>query len=272
MARIDKIPRMKIIVAGLGKSGTTALFFKLQQSLPNDTYCLFEPTCFQDTNDAAHVLAKVLINQKINIASFSSFDKKIFIIRDARDNLVSRVLYDVYNAPELCCDLAKSAAIVNLLRRKEANPQSMPLLDVINIIDALASRNLLRRAIEVANIAINFRDINPDYFHYRYEDLIYADFKSIESYLGICLSAGPASVPAELSRVARTKGRGDWKNWLTPTDVKFFQPYFASYLKLNGYSDDWTLADEPRIPAKHGSEYVMKLAEERRRVMQAATI
>jgi hypothetical protein len=37
---------MKIVIFGLAKSGTTALFYKIKNSLPPDTVCLFEPRSF----------------------------------------------------------------------------------------------------------------------------------------------------------------------------------------------------------------------------------
>jgi hypothetical protein len=96
---------MKIVVAGLGKTGTTALFCKLKQAMPPDTLCLFEPRGYRaPSNHVAHILAKDLFgyDKTINVASFQSFDKRILMVRDPRDTLVSRVLYDIYNEPTVC--------------------------------------------------------------------------------------------------------------------------------------------------------------------------
>ncbi len=260
---------MKTVIAGLGKTGTTALFFKLKQALPADTWCLFEPRSFQaPAGHAAHVLAKVLIglNRSVDIASFQSFDKKLVMTRDARDTLVSRVLYDIYNEPTLCADAAKVASFVRLLRRKEADPLSTSLGDIIDLFDRMSRRPLMPRATQDAGVALEFQRDHAEFLPYRYEDLIGADFKAIESYLGLSVGPDVASVPAEYARVARTKSSGSWRHWLTPADVDFFRPYFTRYLAYNAYADDWTLADQPRILPEHGSNYVLRLVDERRRL------
>lgn len=261
---------MKTVIVGQGKTGTTALFFKLKQALPVDTTCLFEPRSFDPSmGDAGDVLAKVLIgfNRGVDLAGLFAFDKKLVLTRDPRDTLVSRVLYDIYNEPALCADDAKVEAFVQLLRRKEATPLSTPLVEVIGLFDRMCRRPLLPRATHDAAVALEFQRGHSDFVPYRYEDLIRADFTAIESYLGCSIRPDLAVVPIDYERVARSKRSGDWREWLTPDDVDFFRPYFAPYLSFNGYADDWTLSDQPRILAEHGSEYVLRLVDERRRLM-----
>jgi hypothetical protein len=258
---------MKIIISGLGKSGTTALFFKLKHAMPPETYCMFEPSRFEvSTAGPTHVLAKVLIarDKPADFDSFSDFDRKIMIVRDARDVLVSRVLYDIYNDATLCRDDAGVDALVNLLRRKEAAPSSVPLHEIIDLVDRMSSRGLLARATQAATIALDFQRRYPNYFQFRYEEFVRANFTAIESHLEFALAQGAVSVPVEYARVARTKGYGDWRNWMTASDVRFFRPYLEAFLDVNGYSDDWTLPDEPRILPEHGSDYVLRLVRERR--------
>src|SRR5690242_6535868 len=129
---------MKVVIAGLGKSGTTALFFTVKQSMPPDTHHLFEPSRFDArSGTASNVLAKILIRDGgvTDYASFDDFEKKILIIRDPRDIIVSRVLYDIYNAPDACRDDVKVDAFVRLLRRKEAEPHNVSLLEIIDPLD-----------------------------------------------------------------------------------------------------------------------------------------
>jgi hypothetical protein len=96
-----------------------------------------------------------------------------------------------------------------------------------------------------------------------------AAFAPLESYLGFALDPEAAWVPAEAARVTRTKSCGDWRNWMTPSDVEFFRPHFAAFLAHNDYVDDWTLSQEPRIPPEHGSDYVLRLVDERRSLQAA---
>ena len=260
---------MKIVVAGLGKTGTTALFFKVKQAMPADTHCLFEPRGYQTPPvPAEHVLVKDLfgVHKTLDVASFQSFDRKIVLTRDSRDTLVSRVLYDIYNEPTVCADRSQVEVFVGILLAKEADPSSTPLRDIIRVFDSMSRRPILPRATGDAGVALDFQRRHPDFLPCRYEDFVRSDFRTIESYLGFAMAPGIASVPEELGRVARTKSSGDWRNWLVPADVDFFRPFFTPYLTHNGYADDWTLPDRPRILPEHGSAYVLRLADERRRL------
>lgn len=84
---------MKIVIFGLAKSGTTALFYKIKNSLPPDTVCLFEPRSFDPRavkkkriksllshRREPDVLAKVLPfrpHDPADVDSFSHFERLI---------------------------------------------------------------------------------------------------------------------------------------------------------------------------------------------------
>ena len=258
---------MKVVIAGLGKSGTTALFFTVKQSMPLDTHHLFEPSRFDGrSGTASNVLAKILIRDggATDYASFDDFEKKVLIIRDPRDIIISRVLYDIYNAPDACRDDAKVDAFVRLLRRKEAEPHNVSLLEIIDLLDRICGRGVLRRTATAGDLALEFQRGHADYFMFRYEDFVCADLAPLERYVGLPLAAGPRVVPADLSRVVRTKTSGNWRNWLTPADVEFFGPRLAQFIRNNGYSEDWTLALSPSISPEHGSDYVLRIVAEHR--------
>lgn len=56
---------MKIVIFGLAKSGTTALFYKIKNSLPPDTVCLFEPRSF-DPRAVKKKRIKSLLSHRAN--------------------------------------------------------------------------------------------------------------------------------------------------------------------------------------------------------------
>ena len=260
---------MRIVVFGLGKSGTTALFFKLKQAMAPDTHCLFEPRGLDPAPPLpTSILAKVLVGYKRNVdpTAFLAFDRLLFLTRDPRDTLVSRVLYDIYNEAAICADDSKVNAFVALLRRKEADPAGTPLKHIIDLFDRMSQRPVLPRAMHDAGVALDFQRRHPHVCAYRYEDLVRADYTAIEPYLGFTLGRETATVPVEFNRVVRTKQAGNWRHWLTAADVEFFAPWFTPYLQFNGYSEDWTLAPEPSIPQEHCSDYVLRLVIERRGV------
>jgi hypothetical protein len=95
---------LKILIIGQPKTGTSALFFKIKNSFPGESKCLFEP---QPEEIAAidvishpqeiPVLAKVLLlNDGRQWHEYiRRFEKTIFLTRDPRDRLVSALLYSV---------------------------------------------------------------------------------------------------------------------------------------------------------------------------------
>jgi hypothetical protein len=137
---------MKIVIFGLARSGTAALFYELKNSLPSDTVCLFEPRSF-DANalkksklkrlifgsSGLPVLAKVLPfrpNNPADTDSFANFEKQILIVRDPRDRLVSRLLYGVY-ASRFYEQPDRAHEFVELLNTKEENSTSVPMLALL---------------------------------------------------------------------------------------------------------------------------------------------
>ena len=91
---------MKIVIAGLPKSGTTALFYKIKNSLPRNAKGLFEPFKYipNPEDEKFDLVAKILFwpnRLEADYDSWGCFDKKIMIIRDPRDRYISEFLYIV---------------------------------------------------------------------------------------------------------------------------------------------------------------------------------
>jgi hypothetical protein len=253
---------MKILIVGLARSGTTALYFKIKAALPEKTWCLYEPPRFDpsDPGGAPDVLAKILIAppNTYDYASFRDFDKKIMIVRDPRDSTVSRILYRPCGSRVFRQDEAKVAAVIDALRRKEVDPRSISLLALLDLYRRLTGEVWLPRSPELIAQALDFHRNNGDFIVYKYEDFIARNYVAIEDYLGVALPDGEADVTTQYEHVARTKAAHDWKNWFTAEDVAFFRPQLAPYMRAYGYPDDWTLAAEPCIRPEHGSDYVRR--------------
>ena len=126
---------MKVLIVGLPKSGTTALYTKVKDVLPQETLSLYEPRRF-DAAAAQHkdVLAKILIGQvgDFDYRSFRDFERRILIVRDPRDHLVSRLLYRACADPLFRADDAMVSGFVETLRQKERDPRSLSLLQVLD--------------------------------------------------------------------------------------------------------------------------------------------
>lgn len=258
---------MRVLVVGMGKSGTTGLCFRIANAMKSP-HILFEPRVVLDS-DLAHenIVAKMLTNSgtKKKDAIFDNrdferhFDKKVMIMRDPRDTVISRTLYSAGYHVIWKWDPPRIAEYLNLLRRKERNPRSVPMLSLLNGIMTL---DKLRDGFESA---MRFsEDRGAGYFLVRYEDFVRDRLEGLEKYLGMGLDGG-SEVPRRLRRVVRSKASGQWASWFTEEDVRFFKPLLQPYMDSFGYQQcDWELHDNPSILHVHASAYVKKIMNRRR--------
>jgi len=270
---------LKILIAGLAKSGTTALLFKLKRALPTDALCLFEPKRFDQStvSEKRDVIAKILIGapDAFDYPSFRGFDRRILLVRDPRDQLVSRFLYRACSDPEFRNDDAKVTALVETMRQKEANPASISLLALVDRYNELRDRGrpATRPPVGPSRIwgtlsfpmALSFHRQEGEFLIYKYEDLVAEIYTPLEDYLGMRLPPGTAVVAEQYDHVRRTKDAGDWAHWFTASDIELFRPYLLPYMLEYGYEDNWTLAPVPRISAEHASEFVLRSVALRRK-------
>lgn len=253
---------MKILIVGQAKSGTTALYSALKQSLPPDYTYLFEPKRYTRASGDGRELAKVLISDSVRVEEFEAFDKKILLVRDPRDNLVSRVLYEIYNQ-DFVKDDEKVRVFVECLERKRRDPPSVPLVELLRVLGDLSGKDLLEAYVARHRMGLNFDPRGRGYFVYKYEDFVAGRYSELERYLGYTLRFS-GEVGAEYSRVTRTKGAGDWRNWFTARDVEYFRPVYQEYIARYQYDPAWEPHPEPKILPEHSTEYVMRLVRQGR--------
>lgn len=273
---------MRIVIYGLSKTGTSALFYKVKNSLPAGTIALFEPSSYGRLDRVRerfaatlggrsdlHVLAKVLPLgvRPVRIRDFGSFERQVLIVRDPRDRVVSMLLYWAHRARFAESD-NDAAVYLDLLRRKEAEPKSVSLGQLAQAFleldgsDRSFSGWVERWGNDVSG-ALRFHEERPHVFLFRYEDMVEGRFAALESFLGIRLD-GAATVDPAFGRVVRTKSYGGWRNWFTEADVANFAAALQPYLDHYYPAADWCLSAAPRIEPEHGSGYVERLLNERR--------
>ena len=261
---------MKILIAGLAKTGTTGLLYLIVNSLKGKPRIIFEPkTCPNDLDHRGDVTAKILIGSPgLDPSAFSHFDKKVTIVRDPRDRMISSFLYAQFHGNYLNDD--KSVIIVHeILKRKENNPTGVSIREILTTIGSVtgAEKAADSQLVGIERALARFDEyvaVNPDSLLYRYEDFVSGNFSPLEEYLGFTI-AGKAEVPGNLRRVVRTKGYGDWRNWFTEADVDTYRKVVSPWLEKYGYdANDWQLNAAPVIDASHCSEYFLRLVSEQR--------
>jgi hypothetical protein len=257
---------VRVVIVGLGKSGTTALLFAVRSAMPANTQVIFEPhgpVALQ----ATEVAAKVLLNPRFPLAHafYRQFDKIVLLVRDPRDLLISKALYRIFGG-KLHSDPAKIDRYVALLRRKEADPRSVSLTSINAMFQSLVDPTL--RASEgvtrLLDAAMAFHDAFPDCVVFRYEALVAGRFESLAQHLSLRAEAMRPEVPDSLRRVVRSRRAGNWRDWFCPEDVAHYRPLLAAYMERYAYADGWELSATPTIRAEECSEYVLRLVHERR--------
>jgi glycosyltransferase involved in cell wall biosynthesis len=258
---------MKILIKGLAKSGTTALFFKIKRCMPKKTKSLFEVQKYNklSKDNKTGVIAKLILNgtKEIDLESFKDFDKKILIVRDPRDILISGLLYFI-REKEFFDNKKSIKKYLKLLEKKEKKPSSIPMTKIVEE----RSELFFKSKRDVTGFLKSFEEFvnnyykRKDIFIFKYEDLIKENFEELEKYLGFKLNK-KIKVPQIYKRVARTKNYDNWKNWFTKKDLEEFEKIKESMEKY-GYNN-WELNKIQKILPKHCTEYVKKIINEHRK-------
>lgn len=263
----DRPPR--VMIAGLGKSGTTYLFSIVARSMPKETKHLFEPVSFDYRLIGQPVLAKVLLGMACDLDTFRSFEPIIVLVRDPRDRLVSRMLYEAYGGPvsTLHSDEEHLKRFLALLRNKITKPSSTSFETLLreamphHLAQGIAPiQQQQQRSI---NFVKTLRSLNKPHCVLKYEDLIQGRLEQVENLLQLDLHT-ETRVPHQFKRVERSLSRGEWRHWFTPSDVDVFAPLCREFMTFFDYQDDWQLAPQQTISEETSLNYVLRLVDERR--------
>ena len=226
----------------------------------------------EDGDSDSWVLAKTILGagedpESVRYSDFIGFKKKIYLSRDPRDLMVSGILFIVQQEPSLYNNDEKLLRILEILRRKEIDPQSISLWRLFERIVEESDHHSFRQVTEWLRFQyrwlVEFENRLDDYCHVKYEDFVDGKLEALEAYLGFPLTGEPHVDPVH-DHVPRTLTYNNWKNWFLEEDIVFFKPFFDAYIEHYGYSDDWSPNDKQRIPPDHCSRYVVRTVNKKR--------
>lgn len=254
-----------IVIVGSSKTGTTGLFYSVRNGLSSSGesfYSLYEkhsPRIYRHLDLYAPnrlVLAKLLVtNKTFEWKVASEFRRRVLIVRDPRDTLVSALLFFPVLAVNQGVSSSKIDKFVSLIRRKEADPQSVPMRELLEHAYTLNGSEVNEDTAYTSRfrktMAYNDR---VDSFVVRYEEFIDGDLAGLEGYLGLKL--GSSKSDSSYSHIERTKSYGGWRNWFVESDIDFFRSLLSDYMTRYGYADDWELDPSPKILPEEASGYV----------------
>ncbi|MCX7619055.1 hypothetical protein [Tepidiforma sp.] len=274
-----------ILILGAAKSGTTALFYAVRNALTEGLGLrvegLFEPRSPDDIRrylrrspDEVRLVKALLAPMLRRSMRFTDlFDRRIIIFRDPRDNVVSRLVFMLKNIIPLT-EPEKIEAVLDLLRRKERDPESLSVVAIISEIARLSGRpDLLENVRGNAVLPARMKqERGGEFFLMPYDDLVAENFGPLSAYLGFPVSGGYRTEPRH-AYVARRKESGDWRNWFLDEDVRYFATEVADAYRLLGFDPDERPAEHRHIPPSTCSEYAAAQFErvrEKRRQQRAA--
>lgn len=261
----------RVLIVGLGKSGTTSLFFKVKNSMPASAVTFFEPRDFHqivnEPGECTNLVAKMILPLPDDMplsSSLSYFTHRVLIVRDPRDVLISFFLYNCASKFVWKYSEKKIKYCIRLLLEKEAEPTSLSVVTLFEEFRQDFNRQEFSAFVStLLRSAVNLAAESNGFYVFRYEELVSQRFSNLQSYLQFPL-LGKGEVDKDFSRVIRTRGSGDWKNWFVPDDVSYFKPIMDQFIDAYGYSDDWSMDDKQSISSQYGSLYFIRVLNERR--------
>jgi hypothetical protein len=262
---------MKIFILGTGKSGTTALVYKVAGGLPDcQAFSGGKPgkylgnyknAVYKHTYEERKGKNFDLYREHL---SKENYDHKIWMARDPRDAAVSRMLYRWHRG--FWGSKKQYKAHLNLVLKKEQEPKSVSFFEICRFTGYNSWPRAKKAVFEEEQVRYSrmkdfVKNLGDDWIKYRYEDMVDKKFDSLNAFLGFEVKSD-AEVPSGTGKekVVRKKAYGDWRHWFTEEDVSFFKPAYVPYMKAVGYDcDDWNLSPEPKIESEFSSEYMQSL-------------
>ena len=262
---------MKILILGLGKSGTTAMVYKVAGGLPN-CYAFsggrpgkyignYENAVYKHTYEERKGKSFEVFQEHLQK---EHYDRKIWMARDPRDAAVSRMLYRWHKG--FMGRKKQYETHLALVLKKEKKPQSIPFFEICRYSgygswprtsDQVAEEEKYRyqQMIKFVN------SLGSDWFLFTFEDMVANKFDALNNHLGFEVQTD-ATIPSASgkAKVIRKRTAGDWRHWFTEEDVELFKPAFIAYMKLIGYDhNEWALSPNPAIEPKYSSLYMQGL-------------
>lgn len=176
------------------------------------------------------------------MASYEALPKRVWIVRDSRDQLVSAFLYTWYRPHKMPPERFRTA--LELVRRREAGE---PISFISLMEQSFGAGNYILHP-EYYQRIMTFA-VSEQFQHvlrFSYDDLVAARFGRLSDYLGVPIA--PAEVDEQHGRVVRTRGTGGWRSWFTPADREPTLALVGDYMKATGQSEDWSTSPAPPDP------------------------
>lgn len=252
---------MRVLILSLSRCASTAIYYDVLRRMPGQCEGYFEPDIATIITKplAQDIVAKIILDE-LDTADLgrliASFDKVLLSIRDPRDRLVSSMLFAMHGVEKMILEQRLAE-----LELKQKQPEVYPFLALVEKIypgwTSEHTRHLVQRDFALLGAVLKGEHrIDIIYYEDYIQKGLIGVFEDDEKHLQAGLE-----LPKKHAYGKRKITSGDWKNWFTPSDVEFFKPLMAGFIRQYGYEDDWQLNKTPVILPEHGSQFVLAAYE-----------
>lgn len=273
---------MRVLVIGKAKTGTTALVHLIKQAMdpcglvmePKSVLEFGRDSIGSAGNEAIKIIYEHFLGRQrhLNAIVHAEFgfpvDKVVFITRDIRDEMISRLMY--FAKPMRNQGLPKDSPEekwgrwIRLLEEKEQNPQNISFKALCDRFKTIFGvdvwSNITRMQDNIRYETFRNKTVGRDKIIVAYEDMVAGKMKDLESYLGVAIQSDMSSVNlGPFGYTKRTGTAGNWRSFLTEEDVEILQPLVGEKLDDARYQD-WTLSPQSGLNPDDYSRYVARLA------------
>ena len=259
---------MKVCIVAPAKSGSTAVYNSIRAALGSTGYCysFFEPQRpypllrLKNYDFSGNFVTKIMASRMVSEKSdfhVSWFDKRIVLVRDIKDLLVSELLFRPMIAPDEV-DAGAVEEFTSLVEAKERDPQSISVVELHSKADKLGVSSLNWDTYR--NILSSLTRIKREYdcSLVYFEDYSRNDYSAFRQILG--MPVGPTNLSGTwVSHIQRKGQSGEWRNWFTPQDTEFVESFFGEYISEFGYRTPVDFEyNREIIDPEHGSSYMRR--------------
>lgn len=265
---INQRDNMKILIFGMGKTGSTALAYGVKDKLHNHEL-IFEPSSLNSIDySKENLIVKSLniINWQTEKDYFSKFERKILLIRHPYDRLISYILYAPHNGLGFSNDYTTSQYI-ELIKQKVQEPTSISTIKITKFFKDITTLDIIEVCKrEYEKLLMLYKEKSQHkFFQLKYEDFIDSNTKELENYLGIVLNTN-IEVASQVKRVERSKKYGEWQDWLTQEDLSQLNDIFSRFLDEFNYPKNLDFDRSRHINPKHSYLYTIRVINDYRKI------
>lgn len=272
---------MKVLVIGKAKTGTTALASLIRASL-GDCALVMEPKSVFDivgagiTGPQGNAVIKIIFEhfnsrrRHLNAIAHGEFnfpvEKLVFIKRDVRDEMISRLMYFAKVLQNTQPDPEKWEQWISHLQVKERDPGASSFRDLCDIFKEIFAVDVWNNIVNVnLKISVHFEKfirtgIRRDYLIVDYADLVGNELGPLAGYLGVEIKDSPETVDlGQFAYTRRSSTCDNWREFFTESDVALLRPIFKPLFGESSFTD-WELIRKDSLNPDFYSGYVRRMA------------